>query len=118
MTDNVPTPPIDIRQNEWAIVKRILARHVPEAEVRAFGSRAKRTAKPYSDLDLAIMSPEPLPPAITAALADDFSESDLPWKVDIVDWAATNDAFKASISRDMVVIQQSPAEATKGAKQP
>jgi type I restriction enzyme S subunit len=94
MTHEGATPPIDIRPADWAIVKRILARHVPASEVWAFGSRAKRTAKPYSDLDLAVISSEPVPASVTAALADDLSESDLPWKVDVVDWSTTSDAFK------------------------
>jgi type I restriction enzyme S subunit len=106
MTHKGATPPIDIRPADWTIVKRILARHVPASEVWAFGSRAKRTAKPYSDLDLAVISPEPLPASITAALADDFAESDLPWKIDVVDWATTSDALKTIINRDKIVIQQ------------
>ncbi|WIX24521.1 nucleotidyltransferase domain-containing protein [Xanthomonas arboricola pv. corylina] len=83
------TPNIDIRPDHWQIVRDILHKHVPHYEVWAFGSRAKWLAKQYSDLDLAIITDQPLSLAVSAALADDFSESDLPWKVDIVDWAAT-----------------------------
>jgi type I restriction enzyme S subunit len=42
-------------------VRRILQKHVPGYEVWAFGSRAKWTAKPYSDLDLVIISDRALP---------------------------------------------------------
>ncbi|MEQ1525285.1 MAG: nucleotidyltransferase domain-containing protein [Gallionella sp.] len=49
-------PPIDLSPRDWGIVRDILAHHVPQYEVRAFGSRAKRTAKAYSDLDLAIIT--------------------------------------------------------------
>jgi len=66
---------------QWAMVRRILQKHVPGYEVWAFGSRAKRTAKPHSDLDLVIISDRALPLDVRAALRDDFSESDLPWKV-------------------------------------
>lgn len=98
------TPPIDIRPDHWAIVRDILRRHVPGREVWAFGSRARGTAKRYSDLDLAVITDEPLPTAVMAALVDDFSESDLPWRVDVVDWAATGDAFRRVIERDRVVM--------------
>lgn len=100
------TPPIDIRPEHWAIVRAILQRYVPQYEVWAFGSRATRTAKPYSDLDLAILTDQPLPLDVSAALADAFSESDLPYKVDLVDWAATDEAFRRIIERDKVVVQE------------
>lgn len=98
-------PQIDIRPDHWAIVRDILQRHVPQYAVWAFGSRAKWTAKEYSDLDLAIITDSPLPLATSAALAEEFSESDLPWKVDIVDWAETSETFRKIIERDRVVVQ-------------
>ena len=55
------TPDIDISPGQWDIVHDILQRHVPGHEVWAFGSRARRRAKPYSDLDLAIITQAPLP---------------------------------------------------------
>ncbi len=102
-------PPIDVRADHWEIVRRILQRHVPRYEVWAFGSRAKWTAKPYSDLDLAIITDQPLSLAVSAALVDDFSESDLPWRVDVVDWATTSESFRKIIERDKVVLQSSSA---------
>ncbi len=100
------TPNIDIRPDHWQIVRDILRKHVPQYEVWAFGSRAKWLAKQYSDLDLAIITDRPLSLAISAALADDFSESDLPWKVDVVDWATTGESFRKIIERDKVVVQE------------
>jgi type I restriction enzyme, S subunit len=98
-------PPIDIRADLWPIVRDILRRHVPQYEVWAFGSRAKGRATRYSDLDLAIISDTPLPLEISAKLADDFSEPDLPWRVDVVDWATTQPAFRKIIEQDRVVLQ-------------
>lgn len=102
-------PLIDIRPDHWEIVRDILHKHVPQYEVWAFGSRAKWTAKPYSDLDLAIITDARLSSSVMAALADDFSESDLPWKVDVVDWAATSEVFQKIIERDKVVVQKAAA---------
>ncbi|MCX7691776.1 MAG: restriction endonuclease subunit S, partial [Tepidimonas taiwanensis] len=99
-------PNIDIRPDHWEIVKSILQKHVPQYEVWAFGSRAKWTAKEYSDLDLAIITDEPLSLDVSARLSDAFSESDLPWRVDVVDWAATSESFRKIIERDKVVIQE------------
>lgn len=98
-------PKIDICPDQWAIVQAILQKHVPDRDVWAFGSRAKGNAKDYSDLDLAILGEQPLGLAVSAALADDFSESDLPWKVDVVDWATTSASFRKIIAQDKVLVQ-------------
>lgn len=87
-------------------VKAILHAHVPGREVWAFGSRARRCAKPYSDLDLAIVGEEAISLDTLAALNEAFAESDLPWKVDVVDWARMGDAFRRIVERDRVVLQR------------
>lgn len=98
-------PDIDVTPEQWGIISSILKRNIPGTEVWAFGSRATWTAKPFSDLDLAIIGSHPLPLAATAAMAEEFSESDLPWKVDLVDWASTSESFRNIIANHKVVIQ-------------
>ena len=93
---------LDLRPDHWAIVREILQRHVPDRQVVGFGSRATWTAKDYSDLDLAVMGEESLPLDVSSALVEAFSESDLPFKVDIVDWASTDETFRNIIRRDGV----------------
>lgn len=88
---------IEITEKEREIVRQILQRIVPEYPVWVFGSRIKGTAKPFSDLDLAIIADKPLSLHKHAELVEAFSESDLPWKVDIVDWATTSEPFRAII---------------------
>lgn len=102
-------PAVDMQPAHWAIVQQVLRQHVPGLEVWAFGSRARGTAKPYSDLDLAVVAGAPLPLEILANLADAFSASDLPWKVDVVDWATAGENFQRIIERDRVVLQESGA---------
>lgn len=99
-------PDIDILPEQWTVVSDILHRRVPHYEVWAFGSRARKKAKPYSDLDLAIITDLPLSLDIGAALRDELSESDLPWKVDIVDWASTDDVFRDVIRRGKVIVKR------------
>jgi type I restriction enzyme S subunit len=99
------SPTIDIAPDHLRIVMDILHGHVPGHQVWAFGSRARGAAKPYSDLDLAIITDKPLPLSTQAALAEAFSESDLPWRIDVVDWSTTSDAFRKIIARDKVVLQ-------------
>lgn len=102
----MPDPLIDIRPDHWAIVADILRRNVPDREVWAFGSRAKWTAKEYSDLDLAVIGETPLSLSVSAVLSNDFAGSDLPFKVDVVDWETTSESFRQIIERDKVVVQE------------
>ena len=99
-------PLIDIHPDHWTIVHDILQKHVPQHAVWAFGSRATWKAKEFSDLDLAIITETPLPPDVSASLREEFSESDLPWKVDVIDWATTSEVFRAIVERDRVVVQE------------
>ncbi len=108
------TPHIDIRPDLWVIVRDILQKHVPQCEVWAFGSRAKWKAKQYSDLDLAVITNVPLSLQVSGALAEDFAESDLPFKVDVVDWATTSESFRKIIEQDKVVVQQAIEANLKG----
>lgn len=95
---------LDLRPEHHQLVTAILRVHVPGHEVWAFGSRAQGTAKPYSDLDLAVLSPTPLPIATLAALEEAFTESALPFKVDLIDWAGTPPHFQQIIARQHVVL--------------
>ncbi|WP_394808475.1 hypothetical protein [Nitrosomonas sp.] len=46
---------------------------------------------------------------LNSRLAEAFAESNLPYKVDLVDWATTSEAFKQIIERDKIVVQKDPA---------
>ena len=98
-------PRVDLRPDHLEIVQDILRRHLPARRVVAFGSRATWMAKEYSDLDLAILGDEPVPLDAVAALADGFSESDLPFKVDVAIWGDLDDRMRATIWRDGVDVQ-------------
>jgi len=101
----VDQPLIDISPENWQIVREILQRYVPDREVWAFGSRAKWTAKEFSDLDLAIIGDTPLSIALTADMKEAFQESALPFKIDIVDWASITPSFRQVIKATKIQIQ-------------
>ncbi len=107
-------PPVDLQPEQLTIVRDILRRRVPGREVAAFGSRATRTARKYSDLDLAVLGEVPMPLFVSAALTDDFTESDLPFKVDVIDWAQLEESFRDIIRRDLVVVQEHPGRSAGG----
>ena len=96
---------LSIMPTHLATVRAILTTHVPTHEVWAFGSRVTGSAKEFSDLDLVVIGEKPLSIAVHADLVDDFSESYLPYKVDVIDWATTDAAFRQIIQRSSVVVQ-------------
>jgi uncharacterized protein len=86
-------------------VLNILRAHVPDHEVWAFGSRVHgRNLKPFSDLDLVIIATEPTDSLILMDLKDAFIESDLPFKVDILDWTTLKDNFRCIIEQEHVLV--------------
>ena len=92
------TTTLTLRPDQRATVEEILQNHAPRpCRVWAFGSRARDSAKPYSDLDLAIDAGRALTLAEAGDLAWAFEDSDLPWRVDLLDLAACSDAFRREI---------------------
>jgi type I restriction enzyme S subunit len=98
-------PLIDISPENWRIVRDILQRYVPDREVWAFGSRAKWTAKEFSDLDIAVIGEESISIGLMADLREAFQESVLPFKVDVVDWAAITPSFRKVVEADRVALR-------------
>lgn len=87
-------------------IKRILARYVPGCEVRAFGSRVIGPAKEHSDLDLAVVAGERMERRAKMLLREAFEESDLPFRVDVIDYNAVSDQFRAIIDAKYEILQK------------
>ena len=86
---------LDITAEHAAIIGAILRQHLPlKTRVYVFGSRATGGARRYSDLDLALECDGPLD---LAALAEALSESDLPYKVDLLDLTTADPGFRARV---------------------
>ncbi len=96
---------LDIKPEELSQVKQILKQCIPEIKVKAFGSRTNNTAKSYSDLDLAAMTEQPLTLRQGAMLTEAFEESDLPFKVDIIDWSTISENFRKLIQPSLIDIE-------------
>ena len=87
-------------------VQKILAEIIPDRTLWVFGSRAHGVnLKPYSDLDLAVMGDQPLELSTSVRLKDAFSESNLPFKVDIVQWCELDETFKDIIRKNYVELK-------------
>ena len=86
-------------------VKQILTKHLPQAQFRIFGSRIYNTARPYSDLDVAIIDEKPIDLAKLSALEEDFANSSLPFKVDLIDWRRISPEFRVRIESNYILLE-------------
>jgi predicted nucleotidyltransferase len=98
-------PDIAISDAEWSIVSDILQKYLSQYSAWAFGSRVRHTHKPFSNLDIVVVNDESLSIATMAELSEAFSESDLPWKVDVIDWASISNNFKDHIKSNKLELQ-------------
>lgn len=96
---------LELESRHFDEIRRILQEHVPGLDVRAFGSRVRGGAKPHSDLDLVVMTDAPLPMPIKVGLEAAFSESRLPFKVDVLYWDEVSESFRRLIAQGWEPIQ-------------
>ena len=106
-------PTIDVPAAALTTVIGILARHVPDREIRVIGSRANGRSKPFSDLDLVVMGDEPLDLRTLGQLRDAFDESNLPFAVDIVEWASSSEAFRRIIDEQAQILRPATPPAVR-----
>ena len=97
---------IDVSGKHLETVRRILAEYVGDCEVRAFGSRVGQTAKEHSDLDVAVVGTHKMQRRTKMLLREAFEESDLPFRVDVIDYNAVSDEFRAIIDVKYEILQR------------
>lgn len=102
-------PALDFKPSHLRILLDILARHTPDAEVWAYGSRVAGGAHEGSDLDLVLRNPGQLeqPQKNIQRLRGALSDSNLPMLVEVLDWARIPEDFRREIEREHVVVRSS-----------
>lgn len=100
---------LDLPEHYLTEVRAILQRHAPDYDVWAYGSRVTGGAYAASDLDLVVRNPHDLlqPCEQIFDLIEAFIDSDLPIRVDVLDWARIPESFRREIERAYVVVQES-----------
>jgi uncharacterized protein len=98
---------IDLPAEHRRLVLNILRANLPQStKVWVFGSRATGRARRYSDLDLAIDAGRPLTLDEIAGLTEAFSDSDLPYKVDLIDWRNIEVRWRETIQAERVALTE------------
>jgi DNA polymerase sigma len=100
-------PVLSLQPRHLDQLRRLIAAHLPQEEVWAYGSRIAGTAHETSDLDLVVRHPTDLKVQQTSAfweLKEAISESNLPFLVELFDWARLPSTFWENIARQHVVL--------------
>ena len=108
-----PPQTLALRPRHLAMLRALLQQHLPQAEVWAYGSRVNGNGHDASDLDLVVRQPNDLKRQ-TPELGETqeaLSESNLPIRVEILDWARIPASFHREIEQAYVVVQTGGADA-------
>jgi len=86
------------------LLKQIVRRYLQDDSYKTFvfGSRATGKNRKFSDIDLGILGPKPLTSTEYISIKNDFEESNLPYRVDLVDFTKVSDKFK-SVSLNKII---------------
>ena len=98
-------PPIDITTGQRKTILTLLERHLPGTAAWVYGSRAKWTSRPESDLDLVVFT-VPGQGRQVGNLREAFEESDLPFRVDLFVWDEVPESFRKQIEAEHVVLAE------------
>jgi uncharacterized protein len=103
------SPHIDLPEDYRLLVLHIIRANLPRStKIWVFGSRATGRARRYSDLDLTIDAGRPLTLDEIAKLTEAFCDSDLPFKVDLVDWRNVDGRWRQRIVAERVALIEIP----------
>jgi len=93
-----------IDQKITKLLRKIVYRYLPDDSYKAFifGSRATGKNRKFSDLDLGINGPRSLTPKEYISIKNELEDSDIPYRVDLVDFAKVNNKFK-KISNNYII---------------
>ena len=95
---------IDLAPRELSEVLKILSNNLMAEAVWAFGSRVNGAAGRYSDLDLVVVGDTRLSEKRLDRLKGDFSDSNLPFLVDVLDWGGLSEDFQSIIKKSYEVL--------------
>ena len=83
----------------------LIGQFLPDTRIAAFGSRVKGTARPWSDLDLAVFA-APEQKKNLPLLKEALDESNLPFRVDLLDWDYLPENFRKNILEHSLTIAE------------
>lgn len=92
---------VNLEDKYIKLLKEIISKYLVNYQLYLYGSRAKGTARRFSDVDIAINSLE-LNSLILSKIKFDIEESTIPYSVDILDYNSISEDFKNLISSSLI----------------
>ncbi|MCE8163586.1 MAG: nucleotidyltransferase domain-containing protein [Candidatus Moeniiplasma glomeromycotorum] len=96
---------LQIENKHWKIVQNILSKY--PYQFYAYGSRVKSKARKLSDLDICYY--DNIPDELIFQIKEEFSQSNLPFFVEIVAWKNMRPAFQKAVEKDLMLIFSPPS---------
>lgn len=86
---------MEIGKNVQEKIIQIILKYFPseDVEIFLFGSFAQKKARPSSDIDLCLKCKEKINYSILLNIKSDFDESNLPYKIDLIDYHFVSKEF-------------------------
>lgn len=103
VADAARTDPAAYAARAEATLKALVREHLVDATVVLFGSRSDGTSHRRSDFDVAYLPREGFDPVAPARLREAIEESNVIYRVDLVDLSATEPGFREKVLREGVV---------------
>jgi len=94
---------VNIQPRDQEILYSLLSQYLPNTTVWAYGSRTTGNALPWSDLDLVVFT-EANQKCQLSLLKETLEESNLPFRIDLLEWDWLPDDFKANIKASHAVL--------------
>lgn len=95
-----------ITPREMTQIQKILRKFLDSKTVRiyVFGSRVGDRSRKDSDLDLLLHGPSAISYSILAQIKEAFEESDIPYKIDVLDYFTISDRFRKKIENQKRIL--------------
>jgi predicted nucleotidyltransferase len=81
----------------------IISALIPNAKIYLFGSRARGTHSKWSDIDLALDTGKPLTNTNIDEVKSVLAATNIPYKVDVLDFQTVSTEMQVSIKRDGIL---------------
>jgi type I restriction enzyme S subunit len=96
---------INLEDKYLASLKNILKNGLgkTKCEVLLFGSRASGKNNKTSDIDIVVKSQEPIT-ALISYIKELFEESNIPYKVDVLEYHRTGETLRKNIDKEGVLV--------------
>ena len=102
---------ICVSEEEKKEILRVIKTFAPDYDVLVFGSRYKWDSKDHSDIDLVFAGDSKMPPIQIFKLREAYDATNLPYRVDILDYNAISESFRKIIDAGNEVIYKGRGKA-------